>query len=49
MTDYIQSIQIAPGGVVTDIYPEAKNEAGKIDLINDEKKVSYAGMEGIIK
>lgn len=38
MTDYIQSIQIAPGGVVTDIYPEAENEAGKIDLINDEKK-----------
>lgn len=38
MTDYIQSIQIAPGGVVTDIYPESENEAGKIDLINDEKR-----------
>ena len=38
MTDYIQSIQIAPDGVVTDIYPEAGNEAGKIDLINDEKR-----------
>lgn len=37
-TDYIQSIQIAPGGVVTDIYPEAGNETGKIDLINDEKR-----------
>lgn len=37
-TDYIQSIQIAPGGVVTDIYPEAGNEAGKIDLINDESR-----------
>lgn len=35
MTDAIQSIQIAPNGVVTDIYPEASNEAGKIDLIND--------------
>lgn len=35
MTDAIQSIQIAPNGVVTDIYPEAGNEAGKIDLIND--------------
>lgn len=35
MTDVIQSIQIAPGGVVTDIYPEEGNEAGKIDLIND--------------
>ena len=33
MTDAIQSIQIAPNGVVTDIYPEAGNEAGKIDLI----------------
>lgn len=38
MTDYIQSIQIAPGGVVTDIYPEAGNETGKVDLINDEKR-----------
>lgn len=37
MTDYIQSIQIAPGGVVTDIYPEAGNEAGKIDLIHGEQ------------
>lgn len=35
MTDAIQSIQIAPNGVITDIYPEAGNEAGKIDLIND--------------
>lgn len=35
MTDAIQSIQIAPNGVVTDIYPEAGNEVGKIDLIND--------------
>lgn len=38
MTDYIQSIQIAPEGVVTDIYPEAGNEAGKIDLIHDESR-----------
>lgn len=38
MTDYIQSIQIAPNGVVTDIFPEAGNEAGKIDLIHDEKR-----------
>lgn len=37
-TDYIQSIQIAPEGVVTDIYPEAGNEAGKIDLIHDESR-----------
>lgn len=38
MTDYIQSIQIAPNGVVTSIYPEAGNEAGKLDLINDENR-----------
>lgn len=38
MTDYIQSIQLAPQGVVTDIYPDSGNEAGKIDLINDEKR-----------
>ena len=39
MTSSFQSIQLAPNGVVTDIYPEAGNEAGKIDLINDEKSV----------
>ena len=33
MADYIQSIQTAPDGVVTEIYPEAGNEDGKIDLI----------------
>lgn len=38
MTDSIQSIQIAPEGVVTEIYPEEGNEAGKIDLINDEDR-----------
>ena len=38
MTDYIQSIQIAPGGVVTDIYPETGNDAGKIDLLHDESR-----------
>ena len=38
MSDYIQSIQIAPDGVVTDIYPETGNEAGKIDLIYDESR-----------
>ena len=36
MTDVIQSIQIAPDGVVEEIYPEEGNEAGKIDLLNDE-------------
>ena len=38
MTDFIQSIQLAPNGVVTEIYPEEGNEAGKIDLINDEER-----------
>lgn len=38
MTEYIQSIQIAPDGVVTNIYPEKGNEAGKIDLIHDKSR-----------
>ena len=38
MTDYVQSIQIAPNGVVTEIYPSAGNEAGKIDLIHDKDR-----------
>lgn len=38
MTSSIQSIQIAPDGIVTEIYPEEGNEAGKIDLIHDEKR-----------
>lgn len=38
MADYVQSIQLAPAGVVTDIYPEEGNESGKIDLVNDEKR-----------
>lgn len=38
MTDSIQSIQLAPGGVVTDIYPEKDNDTGKIDLINDPSR-----------
>ena len=38
MDDSIQSIQIAPNGVVTEIYPEDVNESGKIDLINDSDR-----------
>lgn len=38
MTDCIQSIQIAPDGVVTEIYPEEGNEAGKIDLLHDKDR-----------
>ena len=36
--EYVQSIQLAPEGVVTYIYPEEGNEAGKIDLIHDEER-----------
>ena len=36
MTDYVQSIQLAPNGVVTDIYPSESNDAGKIDLVHDK-------------
>ena len=38
MADYVQSIQLAPGGVVTDIYPTEGNEAGKIDLLHDKDR-----------
>lgn len=38
MADYVQSIQLAPDGVVNEIYPEEGNEAGKIDLVKDEKR-----------
>ena len=38
MSDFVQSIQIAPDGVVTEIYPAEGNEAGKIDLLHDEKR-----------
>ena len=42
MDDSIQSIQIAPNGVVTEIYPEDVNESGKIDLINDSDRGEIA-------
>ena len=38
MADYVQSIQLAPGGIVTDIYPAEGNEAGKIDLLHDKDR-----------
>ena len=38
MDDTIQSIQMAPNGVVNEIYPEDVNESGKIDLINDSDR-----------
>lgn len=38
MSSSIQSVQLAPNGVVTDIYPEEGNEVGKIDLLKDSKR-----------
>lgn len=38
MSDSIESVQLAPNGVVTDIYPISGNEAGKIDLIHDKNR-----------
>ena len=35
-SDFIESIQLAPDGIVTDIYPAEGNEAGKIDLLHDK-------------
>ncbi len=42
MTDSIQSIQLAPDGIVTEIYPEEGNEFGKINLLQDEKRGEVA-------
>ena len=38
ISDSIESIQLAPSGVVTDIYPANENDAGKIDLIHDKDR-----------
>ncbi len=38
MSDSIESVQLAPNGVVTDIYPANGNEAGKIDLLHDKDR-----------
>lgn len=38
MSYSIQSVQLAPNGVVTEIYPEEGNETGKIDLLKDSKR-----------
>ena len=38
MSDSIESVQLAPNGVVTDIYPVAGNDAGKIDLLHDKDR-----------
>ena len=38
MSYSIQSVQLAPNGVVTEIYPEEGNETGKIDLLKNSKR-----------
>ena len=38
MSDSIESMQLAPNGIVTDIYPAEGNEAGKIDLLHDKER-----------
>lgn len=38
MSDSIQSIQIAPNGIVNAVYPIQGNEAGMIDLLHDSKR-----------
>ena len=50
-SDFIESIQLAPDGIVTDIYPAEGNEAGKIDLLHDKNcsKIScYARDDHVI-
>lgn len=42
MQNSFSSMQLAPGGVVTKIYPLEGNEDGFIDLINDEVRRPYA-------
>ena len=38
MSDSIESVQLAPNGVVTDIYPSSGKDAGKIDLLHDKDR-----------
>lgn len=48
MDDSIQSIQIAPNGVVSEIYPEESNESSKIDLIMIVTGERFRAMRGIM-
>ena len=41
MSASIESVQLAPHGVVTDIYPAEGNEAGKIDLLHDKDRGDF--------
>lgn len=51
MTNSIQSIQLAPKGIATEIYPKKGNDAGKIDLIHDKDRGEisrYARDNGVL-
>ena len=37
-TSFVESVQLAPNGVVSEIYPEEGNGSGKIDLLNDPNR-----------
>ena len=38
MSDVIESIQLAPDGIVTDVYPSEGTEAGKVNLFQDKDR-----------
>ena len=38
MSDSIDSVQLAPNGIITDIYPAEGNDAGKLDLLHDKDR-----------
>ena len=38
MMDCVKSIQLAPNGVVTQVYPEEEKKAEEIDLLHDEDR-----------
>ena len=38
MSDVIESIQLAPDGIVTDVYPSEGPESGKVDLFQDKDR-----------
>ena len=38
MSDVIESIQLAPDGIVTDIHPSEGTESGKVDLFQDKDR-----------
>lgn len=44
--DFLRSIQLAPDGVITYVYPEQGNEAGKINLFTDpDRKAAFDSID----